>query len=133
MPSIKYFFSRVINCRVSFIDLYLVFPRNFRMVFLPYTKTVILLERYCGTITEPGLPVTELENRPSSQLTNTALQLLGEKLSLSKQLAWNLNNVSHKVIENTKQVNSSSLSTYFMISVTERCKSADLCSNVKVP
>ena len=24
------------NCRVSFIDLYLVFPRNFKIVFLPY-------------------------------------------------------------------------------------------------
>ena len=39
------------NCRVSFIDLYLVFPRNFRMIFLPHTNTVILLEPYCGTIT----------------------------------------------------------------------------------
>ena len=38
------------NCRVSFIDLYLVFPRNFRMVFLPRTNTAI---------TEPGLPVSE--------------------------------------------------------------------------
>ena len=45
------------NCRVSFIDLYLVFPINFRMVFLPHTNTVILLEPYCGTITDPGLPV----------------------------------------------------------------------------
>ena len=37
---------------------YLVFPRNFRMVFLPHTNTVILLEPYCGTIIiEPGLPV----------------------------------------------------------------------------
>ena len=27
------------------------------MVFLPHTNTVILLELYCGTITEPGLPV----------------------------------------------------------------------------
>ena len=45
------------NCRVSFIDLYSVFPRNFRIVFLPHVNTVILLERYCGTITEPGLPV----------------------------------------------------------------------------
>ena len=43
--------------RVSFTDLYLVFPRNFRIVFLPHTNTVILLEPYCGTITEPGLPV----------------------------------------------------------------------------
>ena len=30
---------------------------NFRMIFLPHTNTVILLEPYCGTITEPGLPV----------------------------------------------------------------------------
>ena len=27
------------------------------MVFLPLTNTVILLEPYCGTMTEPGLPV----------------------------------------------------------------------------
>ena len=43
------------NFRVSFIDLYFVFPSNFRMVFLPHTNTVILLEPYCGTITEHGL------------------------------------------------------------------------------
>ena len=48
------------KCRVSFIDLYLVFPRNFRIVFLPHTNTVILLEPYCGTMTEPGLPVLTL-------------------------------------------------------------------------
>ena len=29
------------------------------MVFLPYTDTVILLEPYCGTFTEPGLPVVK--------------------------------------------------------------------------
>ena len=59
-----YFFhpSRAKNFRpckwgLSFIDLYLVFPWNFRMVFLPNTNTVILLEPYCGTIKEPGLPV----------------------------------------------------------------------------
>ena len=27
------------------------------MVFLPNTNTVILVEPYCGTIKEPGLPV----------------------------------------------------------------------------
>ena len=48
------------NYRISFIDLYLVFPRNFRILFLPHTNTVILLELYCGTITEPGFPVHEL-------------------------------------------------------------------------
>ena len=49
--------TTTINCRVSFIDLYLVFPRNFRMVFLPHTNTVISVEPYCDTMTEPGLPV----------------------------------------------------------------------------
>ena len=48
------------NCRVSFIDLYLVFSRNFRIAFLPHTNIVILLEPYCGTITEPRLPVVGL-------------------------------------------------------------------------
>ena len=48
------------NCRVSFIDLYSVFSRNFRIAFLPRTNIVILLEPYCGTITEPGLPVVGL-------------------------------------------------------------------------
>ena len=50
--------------KTSFIELYLVFPRNFRMVFLPHTNTLILLELYCGTITEPGLPV----NQPQTYL-----------------------------------------------------------------
>ena len=45
------------NCKVSFIDLCLVFPINFRMIFLPHTNTVILLEPYSGTITERWLPV----------------------------------------------------------------------------
>ena len=31
------------NCKVSFIDLYLVFSRNFRIVFLLHPNTVILL------------------------------------------------------------------------------------------
>ena len=50
------------NCRVSFIDLFSVFPRNFRIVFLPHTNTVIILEWYCDTITEPGLPVIKPAN-----------------------------------------------------------------------
>ena len=54
------------NCRVSFIDLYLVFSRNFRIAFLPHTNTVILLEPYCGTITEPGLPVVGLSRLSSA-------------------------------------------------------------------
>ena len=40
------------NCRVSFIDLYLVFLENLRIVFFPHTNTVILPELYCSTITE---------------------------------------------------------------------------------
>ena len=31
------------------------------MIFLPHTNTVVLLELYCGTITEPGLPVLQRE------------------------------------------------------------------------
>ena len=30
------------DCRVSFTDFYLVFSRNFRIVFLPHPNTVIL-------------------------------------------------------------------------------------------
>ena len=33
---------------------------NFRIVFLPHTNNVILIEPYSGTITEPGLPVQRL-------------------------------------------------------------------------
>ena len=48
---------RAVICRVSFIDFYLVFPRNVRIVFLTHTNTVILLKPYFGTIKESGLPV----------------------------------------------------------------------------
>ena len=54
------------NCRVSFIDLYLLFSRNFKIAFSPHTNTVILLERYCSTITEPGLPVIGLSRLSSA-------------------------------------------------------------------
>ena len=40
------------NCRVSFVDLYLVFPRNFRIVFSPHTRTVVLLEPYTAVLSE---------------------------------------------------------------------------------
>ena len=60
------------NCKVSFIDLYLVFHTNFRIVFLPHTNTVILGEPYCGTITEPGLPVLTLA-LPRRELNNCSL------------------------------------------------------------
>ena len=61
----------------------------------------------------------ELENRPSSHLTKHSTPARGKKLSSSKELTWNLYTVWHKVLENTKQANSSSFSTYFMISVTD--------------
>ena len=44
-------------CRVSFIDFYLVFSMDFRIVFLPHTNTVIFMKPYRDSITEPGLPV----------------------------------------------------------------------------
>ena len=65
--------TTTINCRVSFTDHYLVFPRNFRIVFVPHPNNVILLERYCSTITEPGLPVFKqcyIKHRPS--ISNSA-------------------------------------------------------------
>ena len=40
------------------------------MVFLPHTNTVILLEPYCGTITEPGLPVRKPRTRTSVFIKN---------------------------------------------------------------
>ena len=69
--------TTTINGRVSFIDLYLVFPRNFRIVFLPHTNNVILLEWYCGTITEPGLPVFKqcyIKHRPSISNSASVIQ-----------------------------------------------------------
>ena len=53
--------TKTTNCRVSFIDLYIVFPTKFRIVFLPHKNTVILLKHYCGTITKSGLPVFTLQ------------------------------------------------------------------------
>ena len=44
------------------------------MIFLPHTNTVILLEPYCGTITEPGLPVVESRDAhrlPANDLPQT--------------------------------------------------------------
>ena len=57
------------NSRVSFIDLYLVFPTNFRIVFLPHTNTENLQEPYCGTITEPGLLVSDTRQRNFFSMT----------------------------------------------------------------
>ena len=79
------------NCRVSFIDLYLVFPRNFRIVFLPHTNTVILLEPYCGTITEPGLPVVGAVGRElqgSSPTEGKADHVFGVCVPLALICLW---------------------------------------------
>ena len=50
---------------------------------------------------------------------STAVQPEGKNLVRQKELAWNLYTVWHKFLENTKQPNSSSFLTYFMISVTD--------------
>ena len=48
------------NCRVSFIDLKLVFPTNFRVVFLSHANTVISLEPYWG----PLVTLRRIDFRP---------------------------------------------------------------------
>ena len=48
------------------------------MIFLPHTNTVILLEPYCGTITEPGLPVVK-----QTYVCNFNKQLRKESLEIS--------------------------------------------------
>ena len=58
-------------------------------------------------------------SRGSNDHVKMAVPSLGKKLSSSKQLVWNLYTVSQKVLENTKQANINSFSTYFMISVTD--------------
>ena len=40
----------------SFAQSHLTLLKFLLILFLPHTNTVILLEPYCGTITEPGLP-----------------------------------------------------------------------------
>ena len=75
-------------------------------------KNIIFLE-LCQLVN------TELENQPSSHLTKHTTPACGKKLRSSKELAWNLYTIWHKILEKTKQANSSSFSTYFMISVTD--------------
>ena len=48
------------------------------MIFLPHINTVILLEPYCGTITEPGLPVVK-----QTYVRNFNKQLRKESLEIS--------------------------------------------------
>ena len=48
------------------------------MIFLPHTNTVILLEPYCGTIIEPGLPVVK-----QTYVRNINKQLRKESLEIS--------------------------------------------------
>ena len=105
------------NCRVSFIDFYLVFSRNFRIAFLPRTNIVILLEPYCGTITEPGLPVvglsrlcSERQNLPKvaehnreSPTTGNPGSVIVPEYGSSKitMFVWGKNAIP-KFLENTK-------------------------------
>ena len=46
------------------------------MIFLPHINTVILLEPYCGTITEPGLPVAQTGLSPQRRF-NACRQYVG--------------------------------------------------------
>ena len=64
------------NCRVTFINVNLVFPTNFRIIFSPHTNTVIWLEPYCGTITEPGLPAISLEGSSYRESTVCASHIV---------------------------------------------------------
>ena len=57
----------------------LVFPSNFRIVFLPHTNTVNLLESYCGTITEPGLPVFDPAGNALGLLTKVKALLIFDR------------------------------------------------------
>ena len=56
------------NCRLSFTDFYSAFPTNVRIVFLPHTNTVILLDSHCCSIPEPGLPVMSVKRESTVQL-----------------------------------------------------------------
>ena len=85
----------------------------------------ITLTVYGGSqITHRGtIAITCSYKRESTRVSFYVTEILGpamgKKPSSSKQLVWNLYSVSQKVLENTKQVNISSFSTYFMISVTD--------------
>ena len=68
--------TKTTNYRVSFIDLNLVFPTNFRIIFLPHTNTVTWLEPSCGTITEPGVPVISLEGSSYRESTVYAFDVV---------------------------------------------------------
>ena len=71
------------------------------MIFLPHINTVILLEPYCGTITEPGLPViplglqtTECPGKVQWLLKWSQIFLLGQGLLQSScfldRILWTL-------------------------------------------
>ena len=62
----------------------------------------------------PNLQTQNLKIDLRHTWLNTAVQLVGKNLVRQK----NLYTVWYKVLENIKQANSSSFSTYFMISVT---------------
>ena len=100
------------NCRVTFIDFYSVFPTNFRIVFLPHTNSVILLKSYCGTITEPALPVANFlagweatQQRPSSHKSECLLHVNG--LYFYTNTAFRAHQVSESDTETTSFLNAS--------------------------
>ena len=60
------------------------------MIFLPHTNIVVLLEPYCGTITEPGLPVVVAYEQEF---------LLGTALAFAKRdISQNFSKFQEKVL-----------------------------------
>lgn len=70
---------KVLRQSVSFIYLSLVFSSNFRIIFLPHTNTVNLLESYCGNITELGLPVFDPAGNALGLLTKVKALLIFDR------------------------------------------------------
>ena len=58
------------------------------MIFLPHTNTVILLEPYCGTITEPGLPVfwRELRAQTAPSWINRHAEVWNESIMYLREM-----------------------------------------------
>ena len=70
------------------------------MVFLPHTNTVILLEPYCGTITEPGLPVVKQIKQIRLAINLPVFNKMhwGINLPVSYKIHWGINlPVSNKI------------------------------------
>ena len=76
------------NCRVSFIDLYLVFPRNFRIVFLPHTNTYFTGTRTVA-LSQPGLPVMDVVDK---------WRLINNKVTFARQSRHDRYSASFKTV-----------------------------------